>query len=486
MSSPAMRKSLPLSAWPERDRCLWEAGLTGSYASSLRPGALPRIAQGYGRWISVLTALGRLDDGLHPADRVTPDAVQAVLAEMRAQGNGPRTLATRLSQLGSALRILAPDRSFTWLHPSKLLRDQDAPTPRRKRRAKEWEDWPTIDQQLWEEGCRPRDILDTPNRASRLRPATLHSAAVGYRRWLVFLRDEDRLDQTIPPAARVTRHNVADYFQCLRASQSNASVIARLSELRSALQIMHPEMDFQWITSPRGQSLSPLLPITHKPIQNIDARVLYEWGMTKMREAMDEADPEHRRIGYRNGLLIALFAARAPRVRSMASLRLGTTITRSGTGYRLLFEHEDIKTGRVLEYHAPQGLSAAIDYYIAVVRAELSTRRSGDWFWLDQYGEPLSPGQIGDMIQRESARTFPEGFGPHRFRHALGTSAPLADPAHPGVGAAILGITGRMVEQHYNRASRAAVADTFQQSLSKARAASRSLAAREFRRRQQG
>ena len=166
----------------------------------------------------------------------------------------------------------------------------------------------------------------------------------------------------------------------------------------------------------------------------------------------------------------------------MASLRLGRTVIRTGKGYRLVFEREDIKTGRRLEYDAPAGIRAAIDYYIVVIRAELSTAQSGDWFWLDQYGEPISAEKIGDMIQRKSRQAFPEGFGPHRFRHALGTSAPLADPAHPGVAAAILGISGHMVELHYNRATQADVAGKFHLSLAKTRAARRSMAKREFQR----
>ena len=56
------------------------------------------------------------------------------------------------------------------------------------------------------------------------------------------------------------------------------------------------------------------------------------------------------------------------------------------------------------------------------------------------------------MIQRQSKPTFSKGLA-HRFRYALGTTVPLADPAHPGVAASILGISGHMVEQHYNRAT---------------------------------
>ena len=72
-----------------------------------------------------------------------------------------------------------------------------------------------------------------------------------------------------------------------------------------------------------------------------------------MDEALNNPQPDKRRIAYRNGLLIAIFAARAPRVRSMASLRLGSTVTRNGKTYRLVFEKEDVKTSRSIEYDIP-------------------------------------------------------------------------------------------------------------------------------------
>ena len=64
----------------------------------------------------------------------------------------------------------------------------------------------------------------------------------------------------------------------------------------------------------------------------------------------------------------------------------------------------------------------------------------------------------------------------------MGTTAPITDPAHPGVAAAILGISGHMVEAHYNLANEADVANTFHASLRKNRSATQSVARREFRR----
>jgi hypothetical protein len=486
MNRLAPRRELPVAAWPELDRRLWTTAQDSAYVATLRPTTLAIIAKNYGRWISVLTSRGHLDERTHPADRVTPETVRAYRDQLRELGNQDRTIEGRLDGLAAALRVMAPERSFVRLQISEYLRDDADQSPPSNGDDAHLSGWPPGDLQLWKAGLQPGDILDGPRYASRLRPDTILAIAAGYRRWLVFLRAHGRLDLMLTPASRVTRENVADYVRISRGDLCNRSLIARLSELRRAMRIMHPDFDFRWLTSPGGRSLESLLPVTTRPMQIIDSKVLYEWGHTIIREALAEPHPDRRRIGYRDGLLIALFAARAPRVRSMASLRLDKTVIRNGdTSYRLVFEKADVKTSRRIEYDAPEGLSSAIDRYIAVERVELLAGQTHDSFWVNKYGEPLSANNISDMIRVRSGRAFGKAFGPHRFRHAIGTTAPLKDPAHPGVAAAVLGISGHMVEEHYNRATQADVAMRFHATLSEQRAGLQSLARRGFRQRRE-
>ena len=96
--------------------------------------------------------------------------------------------------------------------------------------------------------------------------------------------------------------------------------------------------------------------------------------------------------------MIALFAARAPRVRSMASLRLGVSVIRSGDMWRLIFESDDVKTKRRIAYDAPASLSGAIERYITVEREELLAGETHDWFWVNHYGGPLTVCAIQAMI----------------------------------------------------------------------------------------
>ena len=480
MTKPVLRRILPIADWPETDQRLWAAAQGGSYAATLNPPTVKLAVQGYGRWLSVLAGQDCLDPALHPADRVTPAAVQAYVDRLRKAGNAQATIDGCLGQLAMILRFIAPQRSFTWLH-AKRLQGETHPAHRPKKAKDLLEGWPDIDRQLWQVAFKAGDFLTEPRYAPGLRPATIQTTIESYRRWLAFLRAKGWLDPLTAPAARVTRQAVTAYAKHMRGTHCNASLITQLSSLRTALRILQSEADFRWLTAPGGRSLASLLPVSKTSIQVIGSKVLYEWGHALMREALAEAHPEQRRLTYRDGLLIALFAARAPRVRSMASLLLGKTVIKNGGTYRLVFECDDVKTRRRIEYDAPAGLSAAFDHYIAVERTELLGMQSHWAFWLDRYGEPLSASDISQIVRRRSEQRFGKAFGPHRFRHAVGTTAPLLDPAHPGVAAAFLGISEHMVERHYNRASQADVASKLHATLRKQRASLHALARREFR-----
>ncbi len=493
MTSPPdrpYRRTLPQAAWPEPDRHLWQQAQSSEYAASLKAGTLSNFVKGYGYWLKWLSSKGQLDDVTHPAGRLTPDRIQAYVATLHGEGIAKVTVPVRIEQLRGALRLLAPHTNFSWLPvvgntsrlPCRVGRGGRHALPAGVER--DLRGWPDIDRALWHAGLQPGDLLDDPKHAARLRPSTIEAVAQGYRRWLIFLRTEDLLTASGPPAARVTKENVQRYISAMQdAGYRNSTIVTRISELSTTLKILHPELDFGWLTSPGGRWLGSLLPIERQAIQVPSSKVLYEWGRTMMQAALENPNPDQRRIAYRDGLLIALFAARAPRIRSMACLRLGRHVVSTAGGYRLIFEAENIKTRRPLEYDAPAGLSAAIEHYLSVERAELLAGQSHDWFWVDAYGQPLSRTNMTTIIRHCSRQHFGTAFGPHRFRHALGTTAPLADPANPGVASAVLGISARMVEEHYNRAGQVEAAIRFTSSLRDERAHTRALAQREFRKR---
>ena len=288
-----------------------------------------------------------------------------------------------------------------------------------------------------------------PSYAADLAQSTLNNARKGYGRWLAVLADAGELDPTAPPAARVTRPRAKLFGKALRAcGNTNNSMHARFWELRSALRVMQPDEDFAWLTSWLG-----LLPIERQDVEVFDSRALAAWGHQLMQSALEHPQPMVRQTRYRNGLMIGILAARAPRLRALAAMRLGRQVLPGPDGgWQLSFKSQDIKTQRGVEYDVPDSLLAGIDRYVAVERRELLQGHQHDWFWVNRNGEKLGIRGIEGVIRRGSGEQFGTVFGPHRFRHSLATTAAYADPANPGLAASVLAISEEVNAAHYNQA----------------------------------
>jgi hypothetical protein len=211
-------------------------------------------------------------------------------------------------------------------------------------------------------------------------------------------------------------------------------------------------------------------------------RKLYRWGLDLMSKALTLTGPRRRQVMLRDGLMIAVLAARAMRRRSVEAMDLDTQVRRIDGSWHLLLGAQDVKTGRAMSYAVPPSLNAWIDRYVAVERVELLAGRSCEAFWVNWGGEPLRAAGIEKRIRWHSAKKFgPEGaFGPHRFRYCIATVAPVADPAVPANGAVLLGITHGTFTEAYDRGNREVVARNFIKGLEAERERTRGLAERVF------
>jgi len=295
------------------------------------------------------------------------------------------------------------------------------------------------------------------------------------------------LDLEELPASRVSPPRIRAFLDVHRSRNlANATILTRLYQLRIAIRIMQPDADMDWLTSPGGRSLSSFFPTSRKPLTFIHSKVLYEWGWDLMREAHSCPYPQRMNVKYRDGLLIALLAARAPRLSSIACLLLGKHVIRHHDEIRIAFEKEDMKNKKIVEYSVPPRLKPAIERYLTVERRDMMGGQDHEYFWVTRHGTRLQKDSIASIVRSRSKARFGRGFGPHYFRHSMGTTGPMEDPAHPGVAASILNITGRVLDEHYNRAGEAEAAHRFHASLRKQREHLRSLARREFRRKRTG
>lgn len=228
--------------------------------------------------------------------------------------------------------------------------------------------------------------------------------------------------------------------------------MGRFIELRMAMKVMAPDQDTSFILRPNGLTIRAMLSPSSRPMIVPDAAILFKWGINLMKRAKLDAPHREGLVAYRDGLLITILASRGRRLRSMSLLRIGHEfIQRNGT-YRVELEPHQVKNNKHDMFNLPDKLTPYIDQYLEVIRPALLRGRQSDALWIGKNGENLQAKGIQEMVCKRSKVRFGVAFGPHRFRHAIATTAILRDPTAPNLGAAVLGNSAGVNEAHYIRA----------------------------------
>lgn len=114
-------RSLPLAEWPPADRQAWEDAcrpgnrLTrGGAASHLAAVTRKDLAQRYGYFLDFRKRTGQLDGAAEAAALVTPEAIDAFIAELRSRVSSV-TLAGTIYKIRRMANLIAPARDMVWL-----------------------------------------------------------------------------------------------------------------------------------------------------------------------------------------------------------------------------------------------------------------------------------------------------------------------------------------------------------------------------------
>ncbi|MDE2576290.1 MAG: hypothetical protein KGL55_13365 [Rhodospirillales bacterium] len=287
---------------------------------------------------------------------------------------------------------------------------------------------------------------------------TLRNAMRGHGRLLAVLSAAGQLDPAAMPAARLTPEAAALFVRAMRAEgNANSTIKVRLFDLHAAMKIMQPEVDMGWLIRPSAHSLHVLLPIPHRRVELIGADVLYRWAIRLAGEALAMPPGPRCWVALRNAVILGLFASRAPRLASMAAMRLGYNLERIGEGFGLTFGGGTLKTGatgRRLRYGVPPELEPYMKEYLANARPALLNGGNSDHVWINELGRPLDACGIEVMVWRASGEEYDpaRAFRPHHFRHELASSLAEKDPDNPGLAAAILGVSLAVAKRYYNHA----------------------------------
>jgi integrase len=314
--------------------------------------------------------------------------------------------------------------------------------------------WPAADRVAWNRAFRVGDLFDDAGPAAHWRPATRALVAGAYGHWLGFLLATGRLEPTAEPPP--VRHDAIEaYVAALLTANRRNTVIIRLVGLLAALRVMRPGVDLAWLGGVLSRIRAQKAPGKPKLARMQSADRLFRLGFEIMgeAEALAAAWPCRWITRYRDGLLIAVLAARPLRLASLASLRLGRSVIRSDDGWWLRVTGESTKTGARYEAPLPTRLTEAMDRYTDDLRPRLLAGRTDDHLWIQKDGRPMRPDAIYTHVTLLTRRCLGVAVNPHLFRDCAATSIAVLDPGHVHIAARVLGhATLATTEKHYNQA----------------------------------
>lgn len=332
-------------------------------------------------------------------------------------------------------------------------------------------DWPRSDQIAWHDALTVGDLFEVSKPAAQWAQSSRESIAYSYGRWLSYLRKYQLLIDEAP-AGRLSPARVADYVRELQGSVRPHTVATYLAHLYDAVRVMEPDLDWSWLKAVKTRLARSARPDGRKAGRVQDSARLFEFGISLMEEAeAARSDDLDVSITYRDGLIIALLAARPIRRRNLAAIRIGTELQKIGNHWCLIFEAGQTKQSRHLEFLLPKELTRYIDVYIEDYRNRLLRNEQHKYLWVSTRGGALCAGQLYSRITKRTAAEFGTPINPHLFRDCAATTLARRDPAHVNVAVSVLGHADlRTIERYYNQAHMIDATRKYQQELQKLRA----------------
>ena len=317
--------------------------------------------------------------------------------------------------------------------------------------------WPEKDRAAWIATHRRGGLLDDDGLAASWAPATSDLIARGYGSFLAFLAQTSDLDPTESPADRLTRPRVESYIAYLRGRNHSSTIAARILQLIRAIAVMAPTVDLAWLRRIFARLRRTATPARNDRQRLLPATTLLDLARTLMQRAEAEIDQPARRraLWFRDGLLVAVLCAWAPRTRNLAATMIGVSLQRRGAVWWMAFGSEDTKNRRPIEVPLPDDFTRWIDRYLECYRPELARRSAApaavDAFWISHRGRPLTGKEIGKRVTAVTKRELGRDICPHLFRKIIPTELAIRDPAHVGVAQPLLGHADyRTTQQAYN------------------------------------
>jgi integrase/recombinase XerD len=313
-------------------------------------------------------------------------------------------------------------------------------------------DWPTRDQAAWAAARKPAAPLDDGGLAAAWSAKTIRQAEKGYGLWLGGLARHGLLDPEAAPGARLTRESLTLFGHELLARVAPQTAASRVRDLSVMIRALDPDADRTLVKRMQATLTRRALPSRAKRERMIAPALLFAAGLARMDRVAHEQHRKHdvRNVRYRDGLMMAILAARAFRRGNLAQMRVGRHITKVDGVYVCSFTAAETKNRRELVEPLPAALTPYIDHYLAEVRPALLRGHVSDAFWVSTYRGALSEQAIYTNVCAATEEELGVRLSPHLFRDALATGIATDDPEHIRMASRLLGQADpRTAERHY-------------------------------------
>lgn len=345
--------------------------------------------------------------------------------------------------------------------------------------------WPLLDRNVWDAALCEGDILEPGGDGAHWAPHSRRKIAKGYGRWLDWLDTQGLIDPDLGPGARITPERVVGYVAELRLSNSPYTVLARIQELYQAIRVMVPAQDWTWLRRIENKLRHRVVSVRNKRSRIIPVETLAAFGIELMTRAdRPESDTSLKRTcQFRDGLMIALLAARPLRRGNFTRIEIGRHLVRISDTYNLQFDGAETKTGKPISAPIPLTLVPYLERYLSEYRPHLLAR-NGRWkgqttsaglsdtaLWISAHGSAMTEMAAYDNICRRTRTCFGHAVNPHLFRDSAATSIAIEDPEHVHIVRSILGhSTMQSGERHYIHAQTLPASRRYQKEILKLRA----------------
>ena len=315
-------------------------------------------------------------------------------------------------------------------------------------------DWPDEDRSSWEAAFRAGEFLDEEGAGAHLAPKSRAALKAAYGRFLRFVIEYHPQRVALLIAERVDHNIVASYVEHLRRTRLDSSIATELHHVRLALKLICESTDWSWLQTVTKRIAAQARRKTERH-HEVTSERLYALGFELMNAAMEGIDQvatvsKQIAFQYRDGLLISVLAAVPLRRSSLAALRIGTHLVKSGNAWALDIPAADTKTRQALEFPLSPALSDRIDIYISHFRRHIPGADAHEGLWASNKAQPMDDDAIYSMVCRRTREALGFAVNLHRFRSAAGTLWSIQDPANVRGVKDLLGHASfDMTEKHY-------------------------------------